>query len=217
MEEIKSIPVLDSIEVRVLGSLMEKSKTTPDYYPMTVNAVTLACNQKSSRKPLVQYSDETVVSALNSLKRKGLVATVIGGGSRSLKYRHNFEMQYPLLPSEIAVICLLFLRGPLTPGEINSNSARLHGFASIESVLEVLEKLSQNNPPFVRLLPKSAGQKEQRYFHLFGEPVESLNEEKAEEPSVKTSSELESRLETVEKELAGLKAAFEKLYRELNG
>ena len=217
MESLKPIPILDPIEIRVLGSLIEKCKTTPDYYPMTVNAITLACNQKSSRKPLVQYNDETVVSALNSLKRKGFVATVIGGGSRSVKYRHNFEMVFQVIPAELAVLCLLFLRGPLTPGEINSNSARLHEFTSIESVLEVLEKLSQYNPPFVKQLAKQAGQKEQRYSHLFGEIRESENEEISGGPVRKPENGLESRLETVEKELAELKSSFEKLYKELMG
>lgn len=217
MESQKQIIILDPVEIRVLGSLIEKSKTTPDYYPMTLNALTLACNQKSSRKPIVQYDEETVLSAIDRLKRKGLISTVTGGGSRSLKYKQNVDAIYHFTTAELAVVCLLFLRGPLTPGEINSNSGRLHEFVSIESVLEVLEKLSGGEIPFIKILPRRAGQKEQRYSHLFGGYQESEEEETAEEPDTKSAIEVEKRLEIVEKELAELKASFEKLYKELMG
>lgn len=217
MESSAPITILDPIEIRVLGSLLEKSKTTPDYYPMTLNAITLACNQKSSRKPLVQYDEETVLSATDRLKRKGLVSTVTGGGSRSFKYKQNFDAVYHFTPAESAVLCLLFLRGPLTPGEINSNSARLHEFSSIESVLEVLEKLSGGETPFVKKLPRQAGQKELRYIHLFGEAREAGEEGPSEETEKKPADEIANRLEIVEKELAELKSSFEKLYKELMG
>src|SRR5687768_5528205 len=135
--------MLTDIETRVLGALVEKSKTTPEYYPLTLNALTLACNQKSSRKPLVQYDEGRVMSAINSLTKKGLVSTATGGGNRVVKYKHNFTIVYPVTPAEQAVLCLLFLRGPLTPGEINSNSGRLYEFDSLEEVLQALEKLKQ--------------------------------------------------------------------------
>lgn len=216
MESSKPTILLDSVEIRVLGSLIEKSKTTPDYYPMTLNAITLACNQKSSRKPIVQYDEETALRAIDNLKRKGLVSMVTGGGSRTFKYKQNFDSVYHFTSAESAVLCLMFLRGPMTPGEINSNSARLHEFASIESVLGVLEKLSQGETPFIRLLPRRAGQKEQRYVHLFSE-VQEYGEEEISGEAAKSESGLEKRLEIVEKELAELKASFEKLYKELMG
>ncbi|MCE3278618.1 MAG: hypothetical protein K0S44_809 [Bacteroidetes bacterium] len=217
MEEAHHLPVLDAVEIRVLGSLIEKSKTTPDNYPMTLNSVTLACNQKSSRKPIVQYDEETVVLALNSLKKKGFIGNATGGYNRVAKYTHTFDTVYTLDSAELAILCLLFLRGPLTPGEINSNSGRLYEFESIESVFKSLEKLSLNEPPFVKQLPRRAGQKEQRFIHLFSAYEETEEIEQPEEPARKSVHELESRLEVVEKELAELKIAFEKLYKELMG
>src|SRR6185437_16914741 len=115
------LPFLEPTEPRAFGTLMEKSKTTPDYYPMTINGLTAACNQKTSRKPAVQYDEETVVQALNTLKKRGLISTATGGSIRSVKYKHNFAIVFPVLPSEVAIICLLMLRGPQTPGELNTN------------------------------------------------------------------------------------------------
>ncbi|MFI5148922.1 MAG: YceH family protein [Bacteroidia bacterium] len=230
MESPKPLVSLDPVEVRVLGCLLEKSKTTPEYYPLTLNALTLACNQKSSRKPIVQYEEGTVTNALNSLTRKGLVNTASGGGSRVLKYKHNLDIVFDFTPAEEAVLCLLFLRGPLTPGEINSNSARLYAFHSLEEVLNVLEKLKQAEVPMVDQLPRQAGQKEQRVRHLFGTWVEveegqGREEERQQQEAallsetlVKAGAQgLETRLELVENELAALKDTVEKLLKELNG
>ncbi|MGZ3822075.1 MAG: DUF480 domain-containing protein, partial [Mucilaginibacter sp.] len=132
MDSQQPLPVLDEAELRVLGSLMEKSRTTPDYYPMTVNSLMAACNQKTSRNPVVQYNEETVVLALNTLKRRGLVSTATGGTDRVVKYKHNFAIVYPVIPSQVAILCLLILRGPQTPGELNTNSGRVYEFESIE-------------------------------------------------------------------------------------
>ncbi|MES2284230.1 MAG: YceH family protein [Bacteroidota bacterium] len=213
----ESLPILNSIEIRVLGSLIEKSKTTPDYYPMTLNSLTAACNQKTSRKPVVQYDEETVVIALNSLRKMGLTSTATGGTSRSVKYKHNFTLVFPLTTAELAVMCLLFLRGPQTAGEINTNSARLHEFESLEEVLEVLEKLAHAEPPLVQQLPKRAGQKEVRYTHLLGETIDLDEEELPEEPARKSVNEMEARLTIVEQELAVMKESLEKLMKELMG
>ena len=152
-----TLPVLDAVELRVLGSLMEKSKTTPDYYPMTINSLTLACNQKTSRKPVVQYDEDTVAQALNTLKRRGLISTATGGSIRSVKYKHNFAIVFPVLPAEVALIALLILRGPQTPGELNTNSGRMHEFESIEEVQQVLERLSSPEMPFLVQLPRRPG------------------------------------------------------------
>lgn len=216
------LPILDLPEQRVLGSLMEKSKTTPDYYPMTLNGLTAACNQKSSRKPIVQFDDETVVMALNSLKKKGLIATVTGGSSRAIKYRHSFAVVYPLVPAEIAVICLLLLRGPQTPGEINTNSGRMYEFEDLEEVSTVLEKLASGDQPFIVQLNKRPGQKEARYAHLLaGMPDLSAafdeDDDAREEPARKSVNELEARVATLEQELAQLKEDFGKLMKELMG
>src|ERR1700740_1716798 len=168
MDTPQNLPVLDDAELRVLGSLMEKSRTTPDYYPMTINSLTAACNQKTSRNPVVQYNEETVVLALNTLKRRGLISTATGGTDRVVKYKHNFAIVFPVIPSEVAIICLLILRGPQTPGELNTNSGRLYEFDSIEDVQEALERLSSSEPPYLKQLSRRPGQKEVRYVHLLG-------------------------------------------------
>lgn len=217
MDSIQSLPQLDNTELRVLGSLMEKSRTTPDYYPMTVNSLLVACNQKTSRKPVVQYDDETVVNALNTLKRRGLISTATGGTDRAVKYKHNFAIVFPVIPAEVAIICLLILRGPQTPGELNTNSGRLYEFDSIEEVQEMLDKLASGEKPFLKQLARRPGQKEVRYVHLLGGSTDWENESFLADATPKQTGELEARLAKVELELAELKAAFDKLMKELIG
>lgn len=203
MEDIKPLIQLNLIEQRILGVLLEKSKTTPDYYPMSINGLTAGCNQKTSRNPVVSYDEETVTLSLNALKIKGLVSTVTGGGSRTVKWKHNLAIVYPLLPSELAVISLLLLRGPSTPGEINTNSGRLYEFETIEEVVENLQKLAADEPPYVKQLAKRPGQKELRYMHLFGgtEPLEDSEPEE----SINSNSNLEERVAKLEQEILELK------------
>lgn len=217
MDSPESLPVLNSVEIRVLGSLIEKSKTTPDYYPMTLNSLTAACNQKTSRKPVVQYDEETVVIALNSLRKMGLISTATGGTSRSVKYKHNFTLVFPLTSAEVAVMCLLFLRGPQTAGELNTNSARLYEFESLEEVQTVLDKLAHIDLPLIQQLQKRAGQKEVRYTHLLGVTIEFDEEQLPDEPARKTVNELEARLTFVENDLAVMKESLDKLMKELMG
>jgi uncharacterized protein YceH (UPF0502 family) len=211
-----TLPVLNAEELRVLGSLMEKSKTTPDYYPMTINALTAACNQKSSRRPVVEYDEDTVAQALNTLKRRGLISTATGGSIRSVKYKHNFAIVFPVLPSEVAIICLLMLRGPQTPGELNTNSGRMHEFESIEEVQEVLERLSSPEMPFLMQLPRRPGQKEVRYAHLLRGVPDINDEDFADDAPTKSSGGLEARVVKLETELAELREAFDKLMKELS-
>jgi uncharacterized protein YceH (UPF0502 family) len=214
MDSPKTLPVLEAEEVRVLGVLMEKAKTTPDYYPMTINSLVAACNQKTSRKPVVQYDEPTVAQTLNTLKRRGLVSTATGGSDRSVKYKHNFAIVFPVIPAEVAIICLLMLRGPQTPGELNTNSGRMHEFESIEEVQETLEKLIAGETAYVVQLPRRAGQKEVRYAHLLaGTP--DITEDDTEEANGRTSGGLEARVVKLEHELAELKEAFDKLMKEL--
>ena len=210
-----TLPVLTAEELRVLGSLMEKSKTTPDYYPMTINSLTAACNQKSSRRPVVQYEEDTVAQALNTLKRRGLISTATGGSIRSVKYKHNFAIVFPVLPSEVAIISLLMLRGPLTPGELNTNSGRMHEFESIEEVQAVLERLSSPEMPFLVQLPRRPGQKEARYAHLLCGTPEINEDDFADDAPVRSSGGLEARVVKLENELAELREAFDKLMKEL--
>jgi len=216
MEPTQTLPILDSVELRIIGSLMEKSRTTPDYYPMTVNGLTAACNQKTARHPVVQYEEDVVVAGLNTLKRKGLVATATGGASRSIKWKHNLALVYPLTTPEIAILCLLILRGPQTAGEINTNSGRMYEFESLEEVQEFLEKLAQGDSAFLVQLPRRAGQKEVRYMHLLGGTPIITDEDPVDYMPV-DSSGLEARVSKLERELAELKEAFDKLMKELNG
>ncbi|WP_231424460.1 MULTISPECIES: YceH family protein [Pedobacter] len=207
MEDIKPLPDLSTEEQRVLGSLIEKSRTTPDYYPMTLNSLTAACNQKSSRNPVVNYDEEMVTLTLNALKIKGLISTATGGSSRVIKYKHNLGIVYPLVPSDLSILCLLLLRGPLTPGEINSNSGRLYEFESIEEILEQLQKLSESETPYVKLLPKRAGQKEARFVHLLGEQtdIQEREPQAAHTTISQPSEELENRVAKLEQEIEELK------------
>jgi hypothetical protein len=152
---------------------------------------------------------------LNSLKSQSLINTAVGGSIRSVKYKHNFTTVYPLTDGELAIMCLLFLRGPQTPGELNTNSARLHEFKTIEGVHDALNKLMSGENPFVKELPKRAGQKETRFTHLLGEDINFEDDEMPEEPARKHMSDLEIRLAVVEQELAEVKETLAKIMKDL--
>ncbi len=212
MDSNQTLAQLSSEEQRVLGSLIEKSRTTPDYYPMSINGLQSACNQKTSRSPIVQYDEETIVETLNSLKKKSLISTATGGSSRVVKYKHNLGIVYPLIPSELALIGLLLLRGPQTPGELNTNSGRLYEFETIEEVQSTLQDLSKRG--FVKALERRPGQKEVRYVHLLGDSVEDpADYHSGINPA--STDQLSARVEILEKELSELKEAFNKLLSEL--
>lgn len=214
--ENNALPELSREEIRVLGSLIEKSRATPEYYPMTLNALKSACNQKSSRNPIVDYDEEIISITLDALRKKGLVSSVIGGGSRVAKYKHNLLLAFPLNPEEAAVLCLLMLRGSLTAGEINSNSGRLYEFDGLDEVNAVLEKLTEKAPGFVKQIGKKSGQKEGRYVHLFSDYLEEENETSTllENNDSKVVA-LEARIEILEAALATLRNEFDKLMMEL--
>lgn len=190
--------------------------TTPDYYPMTLNGLTTACNQKSARKPVVEYDEETVVLALNTLKRRGFVTTETGGSSRSVKYQHSIAVPYRIDRAELALLGLLFLRGPQTAGELNTNSGRMYEFDSLEEVQQTLEALASAETPFVTQLARKIGQKEQRYIHLFAEAPETGEDDLPSEPARRNVSELEARVTQLEEQLASLTERFEKLMQELS-
>lgn len=212
--ETTNLPQLSAMEQRVLGALIEKSKVTPEYYPMTINSLQAACNQKTSRKPVVQYTEEDIIATLDILKKKGLISTVVGGGSRVTKYKHNFAIQFPLVPSELTIVCLLLLRGPLTAGEINSNSGRLYEFESLGEINEQLEKLAQEG--YLKSLPKQMGHKEVRYIHLLGEINLEAYENSGPVSSSSNDQILLDRIGQLEKEVATLKQQFQDLWDELH-
>jgi uncharacterized protein len=163
---------LSPVEVRIIGALVEKQITTPDYYPLSLNALMNACNQKNNRDPVVFYDERILDAALHALFPLRLVIKVTGGDSRVAKYRHQFGEIYALSQPELAVMTVLMLRGPLTLGEIRGSSGRLHAFGGLGEVESTLDTLMRREPqPLVTRLPRQAGQKEARFAHLLsGEP-----------------------------------------------
>lgn len=195
---------LTDVEVRVLGSLIEKEHATPDQYPLSLNSLVLASNQKTSRNPVVNYDEETVREALKRLNLLGLVKISSGPKQRVRKYLHNFKDVYFVNQPELAAMCVLMLRGPQTVGEIRQRSERIHEFASIEAVQEALDSLMDRREPLVTLLPKQPGQKEARYAHLLcGEPQIPTEIPSVQNASAK-NSDLEERVEKLEKVVAFL-------------
>jgi uncharacterized protein YceH (UPF0502 family) len=201
---------LHDVEIRVLGSLIEKEKLTPDVYPMTLNGLVTACNQKSSREPVVSYNDLTVEQALETLRAKRLVTKITGGDNRVPKYRQQFVDGLLLKPAESAALCILMLRGPQTPGEINQRTQRLYEFASLAEVEETLEALASREPALATVLPRQAGFKEARYAHLLaGEPaVEASPAPHAPTPA---PAPREDRIARLEQEIAELRREFSAL------
>lgn len=198
--------ILNETEVRVLGSLIEKQLTTPEYYPMTLNALVAACNQKSNRDPVVSYDESTVVAALDTLRDKNLVYTFHGSTSRVVKYKHMFPNVYELDPAEVAVMAVLMLRGPQTVGEIRGRTDRLHEFTSLPEVQETLDKLAHRDEPLVVRLERQIGQKDARYAHLLSGEIDVASLPAARERTV-TGGQSE-RMEKLESEIEALKNEF---------
>jgi len=194
---------LSDTEVRVLGALIEKEITTPDYYPLSLNALVAACNQSSNRNPVVHFDEGTVAHAANSLLEKKLVHLVDRGESRVTKYRHVLYEAMGLGRPAIAVMCVTMLRGPQTVGEIRTRSNRLYNFSSLEEVEITLNSLMTGEPPLIVRLPRQSGQKEIRYAHLLSGEV-SLTEPEAEP----------DRIGKLEKEVDDLKKQFEQFRKQ---
>jgi uncharacterized protein YceH (UPF0502 family) len=204
--------ILTTTEVRVLGSLIEKELTTPEYYPLTLNALTNACNQISNRDPVVSYDDKTVARALESLREKKLAWMVTGVG-RVPKYEHRFNEALQLAEQEVAVLCVLMLRGPQTVGEIRGRTGRLYEFKELEEVELTLQALMAAQPPRVTRLPRQPGTKESRYAHLLAGEVQVEGREVAPrlEPATIEVRQENERLVKLEAHVAGLQADLETL------
>ncbi len=162
---------LTETEVRVLGSLIEKDITTPEYYPLSLNALVNACNQKSNRDPVMQLHEDAVRDALGGLQERRLAGPAGGADSRVAKYEHRLQEVFNFTRPEIAVLCVLLLRGPQTPGELRGRTERMHRFEALDDVQSTLQKLMQRDPPLVKVLPRQPGTKEARYMHLLGGDV----------------------------------------------
>jgi len=209
--------ILNDVEVRVLASLVEKQITTPEYYPLTLNSLTLACNQKNNRQPVTFYGESIVMQALDSLREKNLAYVFYGSNSRVPKYKHVMPEVLHLGPSEMAVMCVLMLRGPQTLGELRDRGARLFEFANLEEVDETLNRLSAMEPdPLIVRLPRQPGQKEARVAHLLaGEVnVEALAEAEPTRRSTRGNEAervavLEQQVETLRADVTALQKQFE--------
>ena len=203
---------LDEVEARVVGCLIEKEATTPDYYPLTVNALIAACNQKTNRNPVVDYNEDIVTKALDSLRDKNLVYVLFGGSSRVAKYKHLvpkiLELKYP----EVAAICVLLLRGPQTLGEIKARTSRLYSYDDIGQVEETLRALEKRDEPLIVNLGRQPGQKEARFAHLLSGEVEI--DEVGFQQVVSTSSK--SKVADLETEVSDLREKLEHLRDEFD-
>ncbi len=202
--------LLDKNEVRVLGALIEKEITTPAYYPLSLNALTAACNQTSNRYPVMHLSDSDVISAADNLREKGLVHLVDRGESRVTKYRHVLYEALNLGRQAVAVICVLMLRGPQTIGEIRGRSNRLYDFASIEDVETTLRALMTGEVQLITCLERQPGQKEARYAHLLSGPVENADlSNEGGEPELDRIARLERDVEDLKAQFAEFRKQFE--------
>jgi uncharacterized protein len=212
--------ILTDIEARVLGALAEKESTTPDYYPLSLNALVNACNQKSNRDPVMNLDEDAVRDALDSLNAKNLAGAVSGAESRVTKYEHRLQEVFNFTRGEAAVICALLLRGPQTPGELRGHSERMYQFAELSDVQSTLQRLMQRAPALVRVLPRQPGTKEARYMHLFcGDAAPASLEPNSTQtgslPADDRVARLETAVELLQAELAEVKAqlaAFRKQF-----
>jgi uncharacterized protein len=214
--------LLNEVECRVLGSLVEKEITTPEYYPLSLNALINACNQKSNREPAMNLDETAVRQALHSLDGQSLVRSVSAADSRVTKYEHRLQEAFNFYRHEIAILCVLLLRGPQTPGELRTRAERMHPFDDLSAVHSSLQHLMKREPPLVKLLPRQPGTKEARYAHLLSGDVESFEAKPEIETFRSTGSadgeriaSLEEKVSALQKEIVDLKqqlAAFRKQF-----
>ena len=207
--------LLSDAECRVLGSLIEKEVTTPEYYPLSLNALINACNQKSNRDPVMNLDESAVREALHSLSQQSLVRSVSGSDSRVTKYEHRLQEAFNFYRHEIALLCVLLLRGPQTPGELRGRAERMHNFDDLNAVQSSLQHLMKRDPPLVKVLPRHPGTKESRYAHLLAGDVAAY-ESKPEAETISTAnsadseriSRLEGEIAALQKEIADLRQQF---------
>src|SRR4051812_34315197 len=217
-EPVKLTPA----EARVLGALIEKESTTPDYYPLSLNALMNACNQRSNREPIMDLDEDDLRQALHGLEAKHLAGRARSADGRVTKYEHWLGEAFNFSRAETALICVLLLRGPQTPGELRGRTERLHEFTEISDVTGGLQKLMEREPPLVALLPRQPGAREARYAHLLCGPVESAiaasGDFAAENPSSSTShyedriAQLESTVAELQRELTALREKIDSLF-----
>jgi uncharacterized protein YceH (UPF0502 family) len=196
--------------------LIEKDITTPDYYPLSLNALLNACNQKNNREPVMNLDEDAIRQALASLQEKRLAGPAGGADSRVTKYEHRLQEVFNFDRRETAVVCVLLLRGPQTPGELRGRTERMYRFETLEDVQSALQKLMDRQPPLVRVLPRQPGTKESRYLHLFAGDIAAENVLAATIPSTRSAgNSAEERIASLESQVASLRNELGELRREL--
>jgi len=208
--------ILSDVEARVLGALIEKELTTPEYYPLSLNAIVHACNQKSNRDPFMNLEEDAVKQALRTLDKKELAGPADNMESRVTKYEHRLQEAFNFTRHETAILCELLLRGPQTPGELRSRADRMHKFEDLGVVQTTLRRLMEREPSLVKLLPKQPGTKEARYMHLLSADLQELSLAMAPSSAIANHPEgneplmrLEDEVQQLRKEIADLKQQFE--------
>jgi uncharacterized protein YceH (UPF0502 family) len=199
----------DAVELRVIGCLMEKQRTTPDQYPLTLNALRLACNQATNRDPVVDYDEETIRGAIARLRRREWVRFASGQGSRAAKYRHLVDQALQLDGGEQAILTVMLLRGPQTPGELKGRTERMHPFGSLAEVEETISRLIERG--YAERVARRPGQKEDRFGHLLGDaggPVPAATADAQGSVPVASADSLEERVAKLEREVAELRARY---------
>lgn len=208
--------VLTEIETRVLGSLIEKDITTPDYYPLSLNALVNACNQKNNRDPVMTLDEGAVREALSTLQEKRLAGPASGADSRVAKYEHRLQEAFNFDRREIAIVCVLLLRGAQTPGELRSRTDRMYHFEALEDVVSTLDRLAHREPPLAAVLARQPGTKESRYMHLFsGEAPAVMDEARATTPAMAAGRSTAERVAKLEEEVATLRTELSEVQQQL--
>ena len=214
--------LLNEVECRVLGSLIEKEITTPEHYPLSLNALLNACDQKSNRDPVMNLDEAAVRQALHSLDGQSLVRSVSASDSRVTKYEHRLQEAFNFYRHEIAVLCVLLLRGPQTPGEIRTRAERMHPFDDLSAVQSSLQHLMKREPPLVKILPRQPGTKESRYAHLLSgdvdlpDKVESFEAKPEAKETATTISADGERIAHLEEEIASLRKEVSDFHKEIS-
>lgn len=207
--------VLSEVETRVLGSLVEKELTTPEYYPLSLNALVNACNQKSNRDPVMNLNENAVNEALRRLEKEGLAGRADGMDNRVTKFEHRLQEVFNFDRREIAILCELLLRGPQTPGELRSRAERMYEFDDLGQVQSTLQRLAQREPPIAKMLPRQPGTKEARYSHLLSGDVQTQSPAATRETVQTESTSGGERIARLENEVAGLQKDLAELKQEL--
>jgi uncharacterized protein YceH (UPF0502 family) len=214
---VQTVDPLTDIEVRVLGSLIEKDITTPDYYPLSLNALVNACNQKNNRDPVMTLNEASVSDALATLQEKRLAGPASGADSRVTKYEHRLQEVYNFDRREIAILCVLLLRGPQTPGELRSRTERMYHFEALDDIVSTLDRLSQRQPPLAAVLPRQPGTKESRYMHLLSGEAPPFDLARATSPASDAArSSSNDRLSHVENEILELRREVSEMQQQLS-